>query len=126
MSASPAKVATVDHVVSWGDGAHDPARQENAAIRVAVGVATVWDVLDAASLQPRLAPSAQGQGPNLYVTGIGGVEQNRETGHHWAYLVDGDEPPVGPDAYVLRGGERIVWEYVHVSSGRKQGTHPGF
>ncbi len=126
MSASPAEVATVEHVVNWGDGFHDPPRQEDGPVRVAVGIATVWDVLDARTLQPRLAPRAQGEGPALYVTAIGGVEQSPETGHHWVYLVDGEEPPVGPDAYVLRGGERIVWEYVPVASGRKQATHPGF
>ena len=126
MGDAPAKVATVDHVVSWGDGFHDPVRQENRAVRVAVGVATVWDVLDAASLAPRLAPTASGEGPGLYVTGIGGVEQNAEAGVFWVYLVDGHEPSVGPDAYVLRGGERIEWEYAPVASGRKQATHPGF
>ncbi len=126
MSTSRATVATVDHVVNWGDGIHDPARQKNHAIRVAAGIATVWDVLDARTLQPRLAPTAQGEGASLYVTGIGGVEQNAATGHHWVYRVDGEEPPVGPDAYVLQGGERIVWEYAPVSSGRKQAPHPGF
>jgi hypothetical protein len=117
MSASPAKVATVDHVVNWGEGFHDPPRQENGAIRVAVGIATVWDVLDAAALQPPLAPTARGAGRHLHVRSIGGVAQNDETGHFWVYLIDGDEPPVGPDAYVLRGGERIEWRYAHESSG---------
>ena len=119
-------VATVSHLVEWGREFHDPPGQANGPIRIAVGVATVWDVLDAAALQPRLAPTARGSGPGLYVTGIGGVEQNAQTGHSWVYLVDGSEPPVGPDAFVLRGGERIVWEYVRVSSGRRQATHPGF
>jgi uncharacterized protein DUF4430 len=126
MNASRAPVATVDNVVDWGGALHDPARQANDRIRIAVGVATVWDVLDAAVLRPPLAPTSQGNGERLYVTGIGGVEQNPDTGYYWVYLVDGNEPPVGPDAFVLRGGERIVWSYVHCSSGRKQATHPGF
>jgi hypothetical protein len=125
MSEARTSVSTVDHLVEWGPF-HDPSSQANGPVRIAAGIATVWDVLDAQTLQPRLAPTAQGDGPRLYVTGIGGVEQNAATSYHWVYLVDGKEPPVGPDAYVLQGGERIVWEYVHASSGRKQATHPGF
>ncbi len=113
MSAARAPVATVDHLVDWGDAFHDPPSQANDRIRIAVGVATVWDVLDAAVLRPPLAPASQGNGERLYVTAIGGVAQNPDTGHYWVYLVDGNEPPVGPDAFVLRGGERIVWSYVH-------------
>ncbi len=116
-------VVTVDHFVAWG-GDRDPPEQANRSVRVAAGVATVWDVLDASSLQPPLGPTARGSAAALYVTGIGGVEERAGTGYHWVFLVDGSEPPVGPDAYVLHGGERIEWRYVHVSSGREQAAQP--
>ncbi len=96
--------------MSWGEGVHEPARQENGAIRVAAGVATVWDVLAARYLEPPLAPEARGVGERLHVVAIGGVAES--AGHRWVYRIDGAETPVGPDAYVLRGGERIEWEYV--------------
>lgn len=117
-------MAEVNHFVDWSAEFHQPPWQVNDNVSVQPGVTTVFDVLR--SVQPLLSPTYEGSGPGLYVTGIGGVEQNSDTGYYWVYFVNSSEPDVGPAAYVLQGGESIAWDYKPSASGFKQATHPGF
>lgn len=116
---------TVNSFVDWGGDFHTPPWQADDGISITPGTTTVWDVLNTGP-NPPLNPTSAGTGAGLYVTGIGGVSQDPATGYYWVYFVNGQEPPVGANAYVLNGGESIAWDYKHFSSGLKQATHPGF
>jgi hypothetical protein len=119
-------MSTVNNFVDWGGEFHTPPWQANNVVPITPGATTVWDVLNLSAITPPLAPSSVGSGPSLYVTGLGGVDQDPTTGYYWVYFVDGTEPTVGAAAYVLNGGESIAWDYKHFSSGFKQAPHPGF
>lgn len=50
------------------------------------------------------------EGLGTLVTSMAGQE-NGTDGQYWQYTVDGVMPQVGADAYVLQGGEAVVWEF---------------
>jgi hypothetical protein len=116
---------TVNQFIDWSAPFHAPPWEATDNIPFTPGVTTVYDLLTAPLVIPALDPVTQGQGQGIYVTGLGGVDENPATGFWWVYLVDGKEPNVGCAAYVLNGGESVVWDYKHFSSGLKQATHPG-
>lgn len=118
--------ATVNLFVDWGGEFRTPPWQANDGLTITPGQTTVFEVFSNASIAPPLAVASQGTGQGVYVTAIDGVVQNQNgDGYWWVYFVNGQEPDVGANAYVLQGGESIVWDYKHFSSGFKQASHPG-
>ncbi len=118
--------ATANLFVDWGGEFHNPPWQANDALEIQPGVTTVFDLFAAAGVAPPLDVQTQGAGQGVYVTAIDGVVQNQDgNGFWWVYLVNGSEPPLGANAYVLQGGESVAWDYKHFSSGLKQASHPG-
>lgn len=40
-----------------------------------------------------------------------GEKKNGQSDYYWQYLVNGDQPQVAADKYLLRGGETILWTF---------------
>ncbi|MDP9025280.1 MAG: DUF4430 domain-containing protein [Candidatus Eremiobacteraeota bacterium] len=121
----PLELPTVNLFVDWSAPFHLPPWQANDFISVVPGMTTVFDVLLNPDVIPAPQPLYKGSGDGLYVTSLGGVAEDPETGFWWVYLVNGEEPSVGCAAYVLHGGESIVWDFKHFSSRLGQAPHPG-
>jgi hypothetical protein len=119
-------MASANLFVDWGGDYHDPAWQVTNGIQFQPGVATAYDLFQAAQNSPPFTIASQGSGAGLYITAIDGVVQNAGgNGYWWVYFVNGTQPTVGCDAYLLNDGDSIAWDYKHFSSGFRQAPHPG-
>ncbi len=59
-----------------------------------------------------------GSGTGIYVKkidGLGEFDRGPESG--WKYTVNGDEPSLGANAYILKKGDNVVWFYYYKSEG---------
>jgi hypothetical protein len=118
--------ANVSLFVDRGGEFHAPSWQVNNDLPIQPDVTMVFDVFVSTGVTPLLAVQSQGAGQGIYVTAIDGVVQNQDgNGFWWVYFVNGAEPSVGANAYVLNGGDSIAWDYKHFESGFKQAPHLG-
>ncbi len=49
-----------------------------------------------------------------FIDGIAGVNSDPARGLYWIYYVNGEYAEVGAGAYVLNGGETVLWRYEKV------------
>jgi len=118
-------MATVNLFVDWGSEFYTPPWQVNNGIEMADG-STVFDLFSSPAVVPPLTVASQGSGAGVYVTAINGVVQNQGGNQYWwVYFVNGQEPTVGANAYILNDGDSVAWDYKHFASGFKQAPHPG-
>jgi hypothetical protein len=118
--------ATANLFVDWGSEFHAPPWQANDRLPIVEGQTTAFDLFQSAKVIPPLAVVTQGSGQGVYVTAIDGVIQNAGgNGYWWVYFVNGAEPDVGANAYLLKDGDSVAWDYKHMASGLKQASHPG-
>ena len=55
-------------------------------------------------------PASSNSFNSVFIKQIDG-RVNGEFGSFWQYWVDGEQPQVGADKYVLKGGETVLWTF---------------
>ncbi len=72
---------------------------------------TVLDLLKELGAKNNLEVQTKDYGSlGILVTKIGDKE-NGQDNKYWQYFVDGQQPMVGADKYVLNGGESVEWKF---------------
>jgi len=116
----------VNLFVDWGGEFHNPPWQANDGLEIEDGVTTAFELFSNSAVTPALAVQSQGVGDGVYVTAIDGVVQDSGGNQYWwVYAVNNAEPPIGANAYKLKDGDSVAWDYKHFASGFKQAPHPG-
>jgi hypothetical protein len=116
----------VNLFVDWGGEFHNPPWQANDGLEIEDGVTTAFELLSNPAAMPALSVQSEGSGDGVYVTAIDNVVQDSGGNQYWwVYAVNNAEPTVGANAYKLKDGDSVAWDYKHITSGFKQATHPG-